>query len=148
MVKDFLHQQVQFPVSLCFAMTINKSQGKMFKAVGVDKTDESFTHEMLYVALCRVGSPDCLSLLVRKDYKTLNFMHSKKIFLVSLQPICCYCCCRHCGSVHVEVAEKCHGKQCIKHDVILRSVSFFLFLSFIVGCVEQFYRYRLNHFIA
>ena len=52
----------------------------MFKAVGVDKTDENFTHEMLYVTLCRVDSPDCLSLLVRDDYKTLNFMHSKKIF--------------------------------------------------------------------
>ena len=29
----------QFPVALCFAMTINKSQGQTFKAVGVDMTD-------------------------------------------------------------------------------------------------------------
>jgi len=51
---------------LCtFAMTINKSQGQTFKAVVVDMNDESYG--MLYVALSRVGSPDYLTLLVRKD---------------------------------------------------------------------------------
>ena len=50
-------------------MTINKSQGQTFKAVGVDLTNESFTHGMLYVALSRVGSPNCLTLLVREDRK-------------------------------------------------------------------------------
>ena len=65
----FEFRHVQFPVSLCFAMTVNKSQGQTFKAVGVDMTDESFTHGMPYVALSRVGSPDCLTLLVREDRK-------------------------------------------------------------------------------
>jgi len=60
---------VLFPVVLCFAMTINKSQGQTFKAVGVDMTDKSFTHGMLYVALSRVGSPDCLTLLVWRTVK-------------------------------------------------------------------------------
>ena len=32
-------------------MTINKSQGQTFKAIGVYLTDESITHELLYVAL-------------------------------------------------------------------------------------------------
>ena len=68
---------VQFPVSLCFAMTVNKSQGQTFKAVGVDMTDESFTHRMLYVALSRVGSPDCLTLLVREDRKTRNVIYTE-----------------------------------------------------------------------
>jgi len=63
--------------SLCFVMTINKSQGQTFKAVGVDMTDESFTHGMLYVALSRVGSPDCLTLLVREDRKTRNVVYSE-----------------------------------------------------------------------
>ena len=70
-------RRVQFPVSLCFAMTINKSQDQTFKAVGVDMTDESFTHGMLYVALSRVGSPDCLTLLVREDRKTRNVVYSE-----------------------------------------------------------------------
>ena len=40
---------LQFSVALYFAITINKSQGQTFKAVGVDLTNESFMHEMLYV---------------------------------------------------------------------------------------------------
>ena len=73
----FEFRRVQFPVSLYFAMTINKSQGQTFKAV-VDMTDESFTHGMLYVALSRVGSPDCLTLLVREDCKTRNVVYIAK----------------------------------------------------------------------
>ena len=38
----FKFRRLQFFVSLCFAMTINKSQGQTFKAVGVDLTNESF----------------------------------------------------------------------------------------------------------
>jgi len=57
----FEFRRVQFPVSLCFAMTIKKSSGQTFRAVGVDMIDESFTHGMLYVALSRVGSPDTFS---------------------------------------------------------------------------------------
>ena len=73
----FEFRRVQFPISLCFAMTVNKSQGQTFKAVGVDMTDESFTHGMLYVALSRVGSPDCLTLLVREDRKTRNVVYTE-----------------------------------------------------------------------
>ena len=49
-VLPFEFRRLQFPVALNFAMTINKSQGQTFKAVGVDLTNESFTHGMLYVA--------------------------------------------------------------------------------------------------
>ena len=65
----FEFRRVQFPVSLCFAMSINKSQGQTFKAVGIDMTDNSFTHGMRYVTLSRVGSLDFLTLLVREDRK-------------------------------------------------------------------------------
>ena len=78
----FEFRHVQFPVSLCFAMSINKSQGQTFKAVGVDMTDNSFTHGMLYVALSRVGSPDFLTLLVREDRKTRNIVYSE-VFVTS-----------------------------------------------------------------
>ena len=73
----FEFRRLQFPVALCFAMTINKSQGQTFKAVGVDLTNESFTHGMLYVALSRVGSPNCLTLLVREGRKTCNVVYSE-----------------------------------------------------------------------
>jgi len=58
-------------------MKINKSQEQTFKAVGVDMTDENFTHGMLYVALSKVGSPDYLTLLVREDCKTRNVVYSE-----------------------------------------------------------------------
>ena len=73
----FEFRRLQFPVALCFAMTINKSQGQTFKAVGVDLTNESFTHGMLYVALSRVGSPECLTMLVREERKTRNVVYSE-----------------------------------------------------------------------
>ena len=58
-------------------MAINKSQGQTFKAVGVDLTNESITHGMLYVALSRVGSLNCLTLLVREDCNTCNVAYSE-----------------------------------------------------------------------
>ena len=73
----FEFRRLQFPVALCFAMTINKSQGQTFKAVGVDLTNESFTHGMLYVALSRVGSPNCLTLLVGENRKTRNVIYNE-----------------------------------------------------------------------
>ena len=73
----FEFRRLQFPVALCFAMTINKSQGQTFKTVGIDLTNESFTHGMLYVALSRVGSPNSLTLLVRDDRKTRNVVYSE-----------------------------------------------------------------------
>ena len=56
-------------------MSINKSQGQTFKAVGVDLTNESFTHGMLYVALSRAGSPNCLTLLVREGFRMGNVVY-------------------------------------------------------------------------
>lgn len=44
----------QFPVRLCFGMTINKSQGQSFQQVGVDLREDVFTHSQFYVAISRV----------------------------------------------------------------------------------------------
>ena len=54
----------QFPLRLCFAMTINKSQGQSFNYVGVDLRIPPFTHGQLYVALSRVTDIANLSLLL------------------------------------------------------------------------------------
>ena len=58
-------------------MTINNSQGQTFKAVGVDLTNESSTHGMLYAELSRVGSPECLTMLVREECKTHNDIYNE-----------------------------------------------------------------------
>ena len=48
-----------------------------FKAIGVDLTNESFTHGMLYLTLSRVGSPNCLMLLVRESFKIRNVVYNE-----------------------------------------------------------------------
>ena len=56
----------QFPVRVCFAMTINKSQGQTLQNVGVWLNDSCFAHGQIYVAVSRVGSPSKLKFAIRK----------------------------------------------------------------------------------
>jgi len=46
----------QFPIRVCFSMTINKSQGQSVKFVGLDLRSPVFTHGQFYVAVSRVTS--------------------------------------------------------------------------------------------
>jgi hypothetical protein len=59
----FILMRKQFPIHLCFAMTVNKSQGQLLNSVGVDLRTGAFTHGQLYVALSRVTSLNSLTLL-------------------------------------------------------------------------------------
>ena len=52
----FKFTRKQFPVWLCFAMTINKSQGQSVKHFGLDLRSPVFTHGQFYVAVSRVTS--------------------------------------------------------------------------------------------
>ena len=49
-------ERKQFPLKICFAMTINKSQGQSVKYVGLDMKSSVFTHSQFYVAVSRVKS--------------------------------------------------------------------------------------------
>ena len=74
----------QFPVRVCFAMTINKSQGQTLQNVGVWLNDSCFAHGQLYVAVSRVGSPSRLRFAIRKVdgkqcFQTKNVVH-KAVF--------------------------------------------------------------------
>ena len=59
----FTFKRLQFPVRLCFAMTISKSQGQTFRVVGIDIRESCFTHGLLYVAASRTGSGENLTYL-------------------------------------------------------------------------------------
>lgn len=59
----FQFKRLQFPVKLCFAMTINKSQGQSLKMAGVDLREDCFSHGQLYVACSRVSSSESLTIL-------------------------------------------------------------------------------------
>jgi len=62
----------QFPVRLCFAMTIHKSQGQTLKRAGVYLPAAPFTHGQLYVALSRVGSPKDISVFIDSENDPTN----------------------------------------------------------------------------
>ena len=56
--------RTQFPVRVCFALTINKFQGQTLDYVGIYLREPVFSHGQLYVALSRVKSSAALKVLI------------------------------------------------------------------------------------
>ncbi|XP_022014218.1 uncharacterized protein LOC110913706 [Helianthus annuus] len=80
----FQFQRRQFPLSVCFAMTINKSQGQSLSKVGLYLKDHVFTHGQLYVALSRVKTREGVKILIldadgKPTNKTSNVVY-KEVF--------------------------------------------------------------------
>lgn len=68
----FILTRKQFPIRLCFAMTINKVQGQSLDVVGVDLRIPVFTHGQLYVALSRATNVDALVVLQPDTPETVS----------------------------------------------------------------------------
>ncbi|XP_076941667.1 uncharacterized protein LOC143611338 [Bidens hawaiensis] len=63
----------QFPISVCFALTINKSQGQSLSRLGLYLKHPVFSHRQLYVALSRVKSRDGIKfVMLDKESKLTN----------------------------------------------------------------------------
>ncbi|XP_076934857.1 uncharacterized protein LOC143601293 [Bidens hawaiensis] len=70
---SFKLKRRQFPISVCFSMTINKSQGQSLSRVGLYLKDPVFSHGQLYVALSRVKTRDGIKLVILdKESKLIN----------------------------------------------------------------------------
>ncbi|XP_074352354.1 uncharacterized protein LOC141691520 [Apium graveolens] len=57
----------QMPLQICYAMTINKSQGQSLDTVGSCLPKSIFTHGQYYVAVNRITSPSELTIFVDDD---------------------------------------------------------------------------------
>lgn len=72
--------RTQFPIKLCFAMTINRAQGQTLDYVGIYLREPVFSHGQLYVALSRAKTSQQVKVLIlpptfsetKSDCKTTN----------------------------------------------------------------------------
>ena len=81
----FLLKRRQYPISVCFGMAINKSQGQSLNKVGLYLQKQVYMHGQLYVAIPRVTRRDGLRIIVddeetNKDGMITNIVY-KDFFL-------------------------------------------------------------------
>nr|XP_043630411.1 ATP-dependent DNA helicase PIF1-like [Erigeron canadensis] len=75
----------QFPIVVCFAMTINKSQGQSLDCVGLYLPRPVFSHGQLYVVVSRIKSKKGLKILITDKDGNLGGSTTNVVFKEVLQ---------------------------------------------------------------
>ena len=81
----FQFKRLQFPLKVCFAMTINKPQGQTLRISGLDLREDCFSHGQFYVGSSRGSSSSSLVILAPNG-KTTNVVYKEV-----LKKINCIC---------------------------------------------------------
>ncbi|GFU59941.1 ATP-dependent DNA helicase [Trichonephila clavipes] len=72
----FEFKRIQYPITVCYAMTINKAHGQTLKMAGIDLRNDCFSHGQFYVPCSRVSSPDNL-IILQAEKKTKNIVYNE-----------------------------------------------------------------------
>ncbi|XP_026822481.1 uncharacterized protein LOC113560665 [Rhopalosiphum maidis] len=70
-------KRLQFPLKVCFALTLNKSQGQTLKFAGIDLRDNCSSHGRFYVACSRVSSSSSLLILSPTNRSAKNIVYKE-----------------------------------------------------------------------
>ncbi|XP_074359294.1 uncharacterized protein LOC141698483 [Apium graveolens] len=76
----FEFKRIQFPLQICYAMTINKSQGQSLDTVGLYLPRAVFSHGHVYVTISRVTRPEGLYIFIDSDDGTTTNITSNVVY--------------------------------------------------------------------
>ena len=77
----------QFPIKVCYCMTINKSQGQTLSRVGIYLKKPVFTHGQLYVAVSRLTNRNGLKILIENQVGTCGTSTTNIVYKEIIQMI-------------------------------------------------------------
>ncbi|CAN0906252.1 ATP-dependent DNA helicase PIF1, partial [Linum grandiflorum] len=79
--------RIQYPIRLCYAMTINKSQGQTLEKVGLFLPKLVFAHGQLYVAVSRVRSAKGLHIVLQTHFSKSESTTRNIVYQESLEDL-------------------------------------------------------------
>lgn len=83
-----LNSRLQFPLRICFAMSISKAQGQSVKVAGLYLQMPCFSHGKFYVACSRVGSLKFFSFMRLVGRQEMSFtMKPFRTFTTAVNPL-------------------------------------------------------------